>query len=136
MDTADLTAAVESLTGSVGELAARSKTQQLVIDELKRQRKDLHSTKIVLAAAIAGIVLDLGLTIGGVLLYRQVDTNQHQIQQVQERTSAEILCPLFIVFATSIKVNPPSPNLTPEQAKVRQDAADTILSGLSKLGCA
>lgn len=136
MDTADLTAAVQTLTESVGELSKRADTQQQVIDELKHQRRDIRATRIVLGVAMLGIVLEMGLTVGGILLYRQVDVTQHQIQQVQERTSAEILCPLYLVFATSIKVNPPNPNLTPEQTKFRQDAADTILSGLEKLGCA
>lgn len=135
MDTADLTAAVESLTESVEELAARSQTQQKVIDAIETQRKGLHSTRIVLAIAVAVLVLVLGLTSGGVILYRQVTANQREIQQVQERTSTELLCPLYLVFATSIKVNPPSANLTPEQVKLRQDAADTILAGLQKMGC-
>ncbi len=143
MDQTQLVSAVEELTAAVSVLSERADTQQHVIDELEEQRKSLetqqkglHSTRMVLSAAVFGIVLDLGLTVGGALLYQQVDTNQREIRQVQQRTSTEILCPLYEVFATSIKVNPPNPNLTPEQAKARRDAADTILSGLDKLGCA
>lgn len=131
-----LTAAVEDLVESVKSLTERSDTQQKVIDELKEQRQSLHNTRMVVFAAIIGVVLDLGLTVGGVLLYRQVDANQHQIQAVQARTSTEILCPLYQVFALSIKVNPPPPNYSQVQLELRQHAADTILSGLDKLGCA
>lgn len=145
-----LTAAVETLTESVKELSTQVDLQHAVIKELKthqqeitKQQRGLHSTRIVVAAASIVVLLNFVLTIGGVGLYQRVVANQHQIQanqneiqQVQQRTSSEILCPLYLVFATGIKMNPPSPNLTPDQAKARQDLANTILSGLDKLGCA
>ena len=142
MDQTELVSAVEALTEAVGELSDRLDVQQGVLGQQKRmiadiekQRSGLHSTRIVLSAAVFGIILDLGLTVGFGLLYRQVDANTREVQKVQARTSSEILCPLYEVFATSIKVNPPNPNLSPEQARARHEAADTILAGLDKLGC-
>lgn len=156
MDQTQLRRSVEALTAEVATLSERADTQQHVIDELEAQRQSLqkqaeglrkqqeglHSTRVWLFAAISAIAFVLAVTVGGVFLYRQADANQqqlqdnqHQLELVQQRTSTEILCPLYEVFATSIKVNPPNPNLTPEQAKARREAADTILSGLDKLGC-
>lgn len=131
----NLTRAVDALNASVAELSARLDVQERVLLEQERQRKGLHSTRVVLVGLAFGIILDLVLTVAVGILYRQVDANQHQVQAIQSRTSSEILCPLYTVFATSIKVNPPSSNLTPEQAQARRDAADTILAGLTKLGC-
>lgn len=129
MDQRELIAAVEALTTSVGQLSQRLDTQQGVIDELDRQRKGLHSTRIVMA-----LMLVLIVCVG--FLYYKVDANTQEVRAVQNRTSSEILCPLYEVLATSIKMNPPSPNLTAEQATLRQDAGGAILAGLGKLGCA
>jgi cytochrome c-type biogenesis protein CcmH/NrfG len=136
MDQSRLVGAVEELTAEVSALSERATTTQRIVAQLEAQRKGMHTTRLILSGAIVLLVVVLGVTVGGVLLYRQMDANQREIRQVQQRTSAEILCPLYEVFATSIKANPPNPNLTPAQAKVRQDAADTILAGLDKLGCA
>lgn len=144
-----LTAAVNDLIVSVASLTNRLDVYQEVLEridqqsqDIEQQRQGLHLTRVILSVAIVAIVLSLGLSVGGVYLYRQVETNQRQsetnqqqIAAVQQRTSTEILCPLYTVFATSIKINPPNPNLTPEQANARQAAADTILAGLNKLGC-
>lgn len=132
----NLTRAVETLNESVAELTKRFALMEQVVEDQKEQRRGLHSTRIYLGVGAVAIVLCLGLSVGFGFLFYQVEHNQREIQAVQQRTSSEILCPLYEVFATSIKVNPTNPNLTPDQAKLRQDAADTILAGLSKLGCA
>lgn len=132
----ELIDAVATLTNSLGALSGRLDTQQDVIDRIDQQRKGLHSTRIVLGCAVIGLMLDLALTVGFGFLFRQVDANTHRVQDVQARTSSEILCPLYQVFALSIKVNPPPPNYTPEQLELRQHAADAIIAGLDKLGCA
>lgn len=135
MDQPQLVEAVEKLTAAVGELSDRADTQQEMLNEIKAQRKGLRSTRIVVAFTVFGVSIDLVLTVLFGLLYQQVNANSHQVQAVQERTSSEILCPLYQVFALSIKTNPAPPGLTPTQAQLRQDAGDTILAGLDKLGC-
>lgn len=131
-----LTAAVQELIDSVQELSKRVDVMQGVTDRLDNQDRAQHSTRMIVAALAVGLVLlmSMGTALG--FLYWQVEQSQREIRAVQARTSAEILCPLYTVFATSIKVNPVNPNLTPEQTQFRQQAADTILAGLSKLGCA
>lgn len=125
----NLTRAVETLNTSVAELTKRFDVQEKVIEDLNNQRRGLHSTRVALAVGAVVVILNLGLSAGGVFLYMQV-------RGVQERTSSEVLCPLYTVFALSIKANPNPAGLTPEQARVRQQAGDTITAGLSKLGCA
>ena len=136
MDEAELAASVDTLTTEVRGLNDRINTQQTVIDALRKHTRDIHSTRILLAAAIFGIILTLGLTAAFGRLYAQVETNQNEIRQVQGRTSTEILCPLYEWFALSLRVNPPPATATPEQVQLRQSASDTINRGLSTLGCA
>ncbi|MFI7191490.1 hypothetical protein ACIBQ0_17285 [Nocardia nova] len=110
-------------------------TQQEIVDALKKQGRDIHSTRIFPALAGFGIVLDLALTIGFGFLYHQVDANQNELREVQARTSTEILCPLYEFFALSLKVNPPPPTANEEQIQLRKSAGDTIAKGLTTLGC-
>ncbi|MEV0247979.1 hypothetical protein AB0H76_15405 [Nocardia sp. NPDC050712] len=142
MEPSELVGAVEALTAAVGELSERLDVQQenldqqqKMLDEIERQRKGLdqqrkglNTTRIILGV-VAVVVVAVAV------LYGRVDANSDGVREVQERTSTEILCPLYAVLATSMKVNPPSPNLTAEQAKARQAAADAIIAGLEKLGC-
>jgi hypothetical protein len=128
MDQSEFVAAVDTLTAAVSKLSARMDTQQAVVDAIKKQGRDLHSTRMVLTAAIFGLVLDLALTVGFGYLYHELDT-------VQRRTDTQILCPLYEFFAVSLKANPPAPGATPEQLQLRTSAADTVTSGLTTLGC-
>ncbi|WP_280248757.1 hypothetical protein [Nocardia abscessus] len=136
MDLAELVTAVDSLRNAVTALSERAKTQQKILDRIERVSTDTRMNRIGLKVATVGVVFNLAL-IGLVgWLFVRIEQTTREVQEVQNRTSTEILCPLYQVFALSIKVNPPSPNLTPEQAQMRQNAASTILSGLDKLGCA
>lgn len=131
-----LTAAVEALNATVSELSKRLDVQEEIAKQLDENRSGLHTVRMVVGVLGILLVMNLGLVTGFGLLYHQVDRNQHELQAVQQRTSAEILCPLYQVFALSIKTNPPPPNYNAEQLELRQHAADTILAGLAKLGCA
>jgi hypothetical protein len=129
MDLAELVAAVNNLNATVAELSKRADTQQKVLDRIAEVAADNRRNRIGLVVLLALIGL-----VGW--LFVRVEATTRELREVQQRTSSEILCPLYQVFALSIKANPPSPNLTPEQAQMRQNAANTILSGLDKLGCA
>lgn len=131
-----LTAAVKALNVTVSELSRRLDVQEEIAQQLDENRSGLHTVRVVLVVLGVVLAMNLGLVGGFGLLYHQVDSNQREIRAVQERTSVEILCPLYQVFALSIKVNPPPPNYNAEQLELRQHAADTILAGLDKLGCA
>ncbi|WP_454199606.1 hypothetical protein [Nocardia sp. Marseille-Q1738] len=132
----ELVAAVNKLQKSVNGLTVRVNTYEEMLQRIEKVANDTQkvatdtrANRIGLKVATASIAFNLVLTAALGWLFMKV-------QDVQERTSTEILCPLYQVFAVSIKVNPPNPNLTPEQAKARREAADTILAGLDKLGCA
>ncbi len=134
-DQTDLVSAVSALTASAGELSGRLDVQESLVQRIDQQRRGLHSTRIALAVTIIGLALDLGLTIAFGALFHQVSSNEHSIQAVQQRTSTEILCPLYEVVAQSIKANPTPAGLTPAQAELRAHAATVIIEGLGKLGC-
>jgi len=136
MDQSELLAAVSALTDSVGELSRRLDVQEELVHRIEAQRRGLHSTRIVLGCAVVGLILDLVLTLGFGLLFQRVDENSLQVREVQQRTSTQILCPLYEVIATSIKTDPSPPNLTPDELQVRHDAGNVIANGLKTLGCA
>ncbi|MEV6555858.1 hypothetical protein AB0M22_09090 [Nocardia sp. NPDC051756] len=134
-DQSELIAAVGNLTESVGALSTRLDTHEGLLTRIEEQRKEtdaqrkgLNTTRI--AVGFMGLVL-----IAGGFLYRQVDTNTRDVREVQQRTSTEILCPLYQFLALSLKANPPSPVASAEQVKLRETAANTITAGLDKLGC-
>lgn len=135
MDLAELVTAVNSLHRAVTELSERADTQQKILDRIEKVSIDTRHNRIGLKLAVAGFAFNLALTVFGGWLFVKVNANTHEVRDVQKRTSTEILCPLYQVFALSIKINPPPANYTPEQLDLRQHAADTILAGLDKLGC-
>ena len=135
MDENELADAVGTLTAAVQDLSDRLDTQQSMIDAIKKQARDIRATRMVLAAAVFGIILDLALTVGFAVLYHQVEKNQRLTQQVQARTSTVVLCPLYEWLTLSMRLNPPPEAATPQQVQLRQTAADTITHGLTTLGC-
>ncbi|WP_227979996.1 hypothetical protein [Nocardia spumae] len=129
MNPDELAGAVDTLTAAVRELSDRVDTQRKMIEAIKKHTRDIHSTWIVLA-----VVLALAVACG--FLGYQVESNQRQLQQVQARTSVEVLCPLYVWLAQSLRLNPAPAAATPEQVQLRKSAADTITRGLTTLGCA
>lgn len=130
-----LTAEVSALTIAVRELSGRVDTQQQLIDAIKKQAREIHATRMFLGATAFSVCIAIALAVGFGFLSHQVETQQHQLQQVQARTSTEILCPLYEFFALSLRVNAPPPTATDEQIQLRKTAADTIARGLTTLGC-
>ena|SRR6266542_1398584 len=128
MEPVDLYTVIGELRDSIRELAKRFEIQEEVISELRVNRRGLYA--ISLAVACIGVCL-----VGGGYLYYQVASAQKNIQTVQDRTSTEILCPLYQTLAQAIRANPSPPGLTAEQIELRQHAAVTITNGLAKLGC-
>lgn len=135
MDQPALVEAVRTLTLAVDELRADLRAQQGVVNAIKKQGRDIRSTRWAVGIVAAVLVIAVAFTTGFGLLYRQVDRNQHELEAVQERTSAEILCPLYEFLALSLKVNPPPPGASAEQLELRRTAAETTSAGLGKLGC-
>lgn len=120
-----LVKAVNRLETSINHLARRSDVQE---ESLKRNR-------MVLRIALVGLALDLALTVVCAALFAKADTNSEQIQSVQDRTSSEVLCPLYQVFLDSMRINTPPANQTPEQAEFRAESMRTIQHGYDILKC-
>lgn len=98
----DLSTALDKLDGAQQQMETMSTAMgrlQTTVAELSRK---LYQSRLVGTIVIVGFVLDLLLT-GWVtyLTFSQQTVAQHQqqqanvIQQVQERTSQQVLCPLF-----------------------------------------
>lgn len=136
METAQLIAAVNGLQEAVTDLSRRADTTQEVLVRIERLAGDTRNNRIGLRVGAVAIALNLVLATFGVYLFTRVSATAHQVQQVQDRTSSEILCPLFVVLSLSIQANPAPPTMTPEQAQVRKRAGETIARALTTLGCA
>lgn len=94
-------------------------------------------------------IFDLFLTLALLGGYFQVqdntndlETNTHNIEALQDRTSDEVLCPLYSVFLKSIDANLPEAadadrdgNVTESERKDYEDAVDVIEAGYAKLEC-
>jgi hypothetical protein len=129
MDQKELVDAVQTLTRSVDDLSRRFDATEKLIDRIEKQRRGLLSTRIALGAVVLLVIA------GGVLFARQQSTIR-ELRAVQDRTSTEILCPLYQFLALSLRVNPPNPTASAEQIELRTSAATAIAAGLEKLGCA
>lgn len=138
-----LEATSQKLIGAVQEVSKRLNTTEKMQRDLATQQEDLAQAQDKLSQQ-RGINIALGLSlIFDVLLsvligfgYLRIDTNAAEIGQVQERTSDQVLCPLYALFITSLK-NPPRPELvdTPEERRQRAEAKKTILNSYVVLEC-
>lgn len=120
----ELTKSVKSLAAAADALAARE----------RRTRK-------IVVLTIAGLVLDVLLSIILGFLIRdsqqaddQINANARSIERIQDRTSNEVLCPLYTLFAAAL-VKPPPPDSTPEQIQQYNQFRDVINHGLDTLDC-
>jgi hypothetical protein len=90
-------------------------------------RRTARSERFI-AFTVAGLVLDLGLTIvAGFLMYSQYSTNA-----TLEDTRGEVLCPLYSVFLGSYNPSTRSPGT---DRKTYEDTFQVIRDGYQHLGC-
>jgi hypothetical protein len=134
----DLAAAVNGLQQVAQELRDRSDVQDKVLARLDLLTRYGQTNRRGVMVATSAVVLSL--IVGGFAIYldTQLTATTHQLAQVQVRTSTEVLCPLYQVFALSLQVNAAPPNYTPAQIDVRRRATEAIIGpngGLVKLGC-
>lgn len=120
-----LTTAVAELSTAVGRLATN-------------QTRMRH----VIYATIAGVMLDLVLTVVVSVLFsnqrevsNQISEANSRIETVQRRTSDEVLCPLYKVLLSFEPRASTSPTITPEERQARVEAYDVVRQGYVVLGC-
>lgn len=131
----DLVSAVAGLQTVAEALAKRSEVQDKLLKRIEKLSADTHRNKVGIRIGTAGVVLALLVGCFAIVQSVRLNTLYHQVQEVQTRTSTEVLCPLYQLFALSITVNQVPPNYTEEQKKLRQQFADAMKTGLVKLGC-
>lgn len=139
----DLVRAVDGLRQVADELAERSDIQDKVlqrIEGLARGQEDLitygRRNRLGIQIGIIGVVLSLAAGGFAINLAFRLNSTTAQLQTVQNRTSTEVLCPLYQLFALSLTTNPVPPNYTAEQLELRKRYEVSIKDGLNKLGCA
>ena len=152
----DLTIAVTGLREVAAELRDRSDLQDQVLARIEKlatdtaalandaaalatQTKHLaeygRKNRLGLQIGSIGIVLSLLAGSSSIYLFTKLNETTHQLSLVQSRTSTEVLCPLYQLFALSLTTNPTPPNYTTEQLELREQYKRAINDGLVKLGC-
>lgn len=127
--TTTVVSTMDSLRASVESLAGRMQVQEEFAERLRSGERRGRNNRIAVTIALTGLLL-------GLWLYHRVDVATRDLKVVQARTSTEILCPLYELFAVSLRVTPAPPAMTPDQVQLRERAGDTIARGLRTLGCA
>lgn len=113
-----LAARAAALAGSVTELRG-------AVEWLDRRA---NRSRRVLAIAVAGLVLDLVLSVAvGFALLAQVETSKRQ-----DVVQSEVLCPLYAIFIGSYR--PESRTEGPDRQKY-EEAFTVIRGSYAKLGC-
>lgn len=128
MALSELISAIRDLEQSVEELAKKTDYQQRIINQtVIRSRRILKAVVIALIAIVIVIFCGIALLAMGVRRDDRIDT-------IQDRTSNEVLCPLYEVFIKSLDA-PPPPDQTPQEAENRADADKVIRNGYVTLQC-
>jgi len=134
--------AIESLRGAVQELATKSDAQQAVIERVENVALDTNHNRKVLRIAlfgliftIVGFVFDSTLTGFGVHLFRRVNSNTNTVQEIQDRTSNQVLCPLYKLLTVAIAEQPLPAEETPAQTALRLSSVRVVQSGSLALRC-
>lgn len=121
-----LNKSTQELTKTVGLLADRVDTAE------KRTEAIPLIQKITFALAVGA--LSLGAVLGWAVV--KIDNNADHIEDLQTRTSSEVLCPLYGLFVQSVENPRPEQVDTPEERKRFEEAKTIILNGYAQLGCA
>ena len=132
---ADLIRSFDRVDGAVAVLGERVDEHQSLIATsmgLIKTTMDRYRLGLMVVTGSVAVLICFAFLI--LFLYQQQDQNTQHINDIQQRTSAEILCPLYGIFLNSIEANPVPPNQTQAQLDFRKNAADTIKRGYETLG--
>ena len=118
----------EALAGALEDMGRN--VAEPIVDLKKRQRTariviwSLVWLKILTTTAIVILVIALG----------NAKDQQNQIEEIQDRTTNEVLCPLYQLFE-QVGKRPAPPGTTPEQKVQRQKDFANIAAQAEALGC-
>lgn len=117
---AELSGVVADLGDSIAELTARTENAE------DRQRRSRN----VIRLAVVGVVVNLALLVAVVWGFR----NQVQLSAAQERTSSEVLCPLYQILIGSYN-QAARDSMAPAQQAKYDGAFAVIRQGATVLHC-
>lgn len=138
--------ALESTTArlidAVTDMSKRLNTTERISRQLQRQQEELAREQAattrqgrINAWLALSIALDIALSLIIGLGFFRIDSNADRIDHIQDRTSNEVLCPLYGIFLASIENPRPEQVDTPEERARFEAAAKTIRDGYSALEC-
>lgn len=138
---AALQASSERLAEMVTEVSSRLNTTQEMQKRLDEQQRELKVMKVgaqrqrkISFWLIVSVVLDVVLSVAVGLGYLRIDSNSERIGNIQDRTSSEVLCPLYALLVAeidSIDLN----ELPPEERKQTEKEIEVIVQGYNALNC-
>jgi hypothetical protein len=105
----------------------------VTIDELVRAKHRAHMRLFI--SFVVMIVLFACLAFYQEKQTREIDNNAKKIEEVQMRTSDEVLCPLYALLVNILQHPLPGRVDTPEERKANGDALSVILQGYNALDC-
>lgn len=130
------------LVSSVSEVSTRLNTAERMQRELaeqqrlmRRQQKHTRTQRGVNLALSASLVLDLVLSVLIGFGFLRVDSNADKIQQIQQRTDNEVLCPEKRFWLSLLDRTPERPDDTPEQIRTRTDFRRLLNESVDTLNC-
>jgi hypothetical protein len=101
----NLTETAGELTQAVGTLTA----------EVQRLSKRAKRNVTLIRWTIAGLIMDVTLTLVVGVLFHLVQNNSHHIQNVQTKVGNQVLCPLYQIFLKSYDPNSTTAKLDPKK---------------------
>lgn len=130
------------LFDAVTSLAKRLNTAEGVTRELKRQQElikeqqtQTKTQKKINGWLMLSIALDVVLSIGLGFGFFRIDHNADSISQIQDRVSAEVLCPQYQLWLALINERRSEPDLTPKQKQQIDQFGNVFEQGYRSLDC-
>jgi hypothetical protein len=115
----NLTETAGELTSAVGTLTA----------EVQRLSKRARRNVTLIRWTIAGLILDVTLTLIVGVLFNLVQTNSHHIREVQTKVGNQVLCPLYAIFLGAYDPKSPTAKANPQ----RYEAQFTVIRNSYKI---
>jgi len=130
------------LIAAVQDMSLRLNTTEKVQKDLDAQQRALKKQQEATRRQWGinwllglSILLDVALSVAVGLGYFRISHNANEIADIQQVTSNEVLCPLYVVFLASVDHPRPEQVDTPEEKAAFEAAARIIRDGYAALGC-
>lgn len=132
------------LASAVQDLSAKLTTTQRIQEDLDAQQKELRGQRLtvqtqkkMLKWLAVSVVLDLVLSVAVTLGYFRIDHNTDNINEIQTRTSSEVLCPLYqlLVDQAAAITDKEKADMTAKEREDLEKTVAVITRGYNALDC-